>query len=335
MKKIAFAVMAVIAITSSIGSAVWPFPNFGTTGSGTPESITIGTSPVEGSSLIYIADDRGYFAMNGLNVTIRGYDTGRANVDMMKKGDADISVSSEYPLVTEAFKKESISVIGTIDKFQTQYIVGRKDRGIENTSDLKGKRVGVSRGTIREFYLGRFLNLHGISLKDVDIVNVPTLESADAIANGSVDAIIYYPPYIDTLKDQIGDKVVIWPAQSSQLTYEVIACRNDWAASHTETIGRLLGSLALAEQYTINHPEEAKAIVHKRLNFTDKYMAAVWPDHHYSLTLDQSLISAMEDEARWMIENNLTAEKQVPNFLDYIYEDGLKAIKPESVNIIR
>jgi NitT/TauT family transport system substrate-binding protein len=43
----------------------------------------------------------------------------------------------------------------------------------------------------------------------------------------------------------------------------------------------------------------------------------------------------MEDEARWMISNNLTQEKQVPDFLNYIYEDGLKAVKPEAVKIIR
>ncbi len=36
-----------------------------------------------------------------------------------------------------------------------------------------------------------------------------------------------------------------------------------------------------------------------------------------------------------MISNNLTTEKQVPDFLNFIYEDALKAIKPESVNIIR
>lgn len=42
----------------------------------------------------------------------------------------------------------------------------------------------------------------------------------------------------------------------------------------------------------------------------------------------------MEDEARWMIKNNLTSEKKTPNFLDYIYLDGLEKIKPESVNII-
>jgi hypothetical protein len=64
-------------------------------------------------------------------------------------------------------------------------------------------------------------------------------------------------------------------------------------------------------------------------------MAVVWPDSQFSLSLDQSFITAMEDEARWMIANNLTAEKQVPNFNDYVNEDALKALKPESVNIIR
>jgi NitT/TauT family transport system substrate-binding protein len=42
----------------------------------------------------------------------------------------------------------------------------------------------------------------------------------------------------------------------------------------------------------------------------------------------------MEDEARWMINNNLTAENQVPNFLDYIYMDGLETVKPGAVNMI-
>ena len=42
----------------------------------------------------------------------------------------------------------------------------------------------------------------------------------------------------------------------------------------------------------------------------------------------------MEDEVRWMISNSLTTEKQVLNFLGYIYEDGLRPVKPEAVNII-
>ena len=36
-----------------------------------------------------------------------------------------------------------------------------------------------------------------------------------------------------------------------------------------------------------------------------------------------------------MIKNNLTTEKTIPNFRDYIYTKVLEKIKPESVNIIR
>ena len=82
-------------------------------------------------------------------------------------------------------------------------------------------------------------------------------------------------------------------------------------------------------------PAEARAIVQKRRNYEDPYMAAVWPSYQYSLSLGQSLITAMEDEARWMIKNYLIAEKRGPDFLNYIYEDALKAIKPEAVNIVR
>ena len=107
---------------------------------------------------------------------------------------------------------------------------------------------------------------------------------------------------------------------------------------HTETVRRLLKSLQEAEDYLLRHPDEAKAIVQRlqrRLNYDDSYIASVWPQHQFTLSLDQTLIVAMKDEAQWMINNNLTSEKEIPDFVNYIYIDGLKTVKPEAVNIIR
>jgi hypothetical protein len=42
----------------------------------------------------------------------------------------------------------------------------------------------------------------------------------------------------------------------------------------------------------------------------------------------------MEDEGRWMIANNMTNASNVPDLRNYIYEDGLEAVRPGSVNII-
>jgi NitT/TauT family transport system substrate-binding protein len=332
MKKIVAAI-AVIAVLVLTGIGVWHFTSSQLAYSGMSEPITIGEFPYETSALIYIAEDLDIFSGNGLNVILRDYNSTPAAISGLLNDDVDISGSAEYTIVGDMFKKENISVIGCIDKFQTTYIIGRKDRGIVNVSDLKGKKIGVHRGGgIGEFYLGRFLDLHGISMQDVTPVDIPPSQWVQAITNGSVDALVG-GAYIDQIQKRLGSNIILWPAQSNQSGYWVMSCRDGWAASHPEQINRLLKSLDQAEVYTINHPDVAKAIVQKRMNYTDRYMATAWPDHQFSLSLDQSLLIAMNDEGRWMINNNLTNEKTLPYFRDYIYTKALEKVKPEAVNI--
>ncbi|MGA2107314.1 MAG: ABC transporter substrate-binding protein [Syntrophorhabdales bacterium] len=128
---------------------------------------------------------------------------------------------------------------------------------------------------------------------------------------------------------------ITWQVQSGQPVFGLIVAGNDWLAKHPQTIRRFWKALARAEGFLIRHPDEAKAIVQKRFNYDDAYVAAVWPGYQFSASLDESLILAMEDEARWMINSSVTMEKQVPDFLNYIHEDGLKEVRPDAVSIIR
>jgi ABC-type nitrate/sulfonate/bicarbonate transport system substrate-binding protein len=70
-----------------------------------------------------------------------------------------------------------------------------------------------------EFYLGRFLNLHGMDRRDVTIVDVRPPQLVNAIVNGDVDVIIRWQPYVNKIKNRLGNGTVIWPAQSDQLSY--------------------------------------------------------------------------------------------------------------------
>ncbi len=343
MSKKAVWGIAIVVLIALVGVGAWNFSNplsnlFSNpqiADSGALEPIVIRTTVQELAGLIYIAEDRGFFTQNGLNMTVSYCDTGLKCARGMADGEAEIAASAEYPVVGMVLNQEKISVICSIDKYQGQYIVGRKDRGIEHIADLRGKEIGVARGTMTEFYLGRFLYLNNISLQDVTLVNVQPSQFADTIGNGSVDAIIVPQVYLIPVEELLGESSVVWQAQSNQNAFGVLICRDDWIVSHPKTIDKLLKSLVQAENYVLSHPAESKAILQKRLNYTGEYMAKIRPLHQYSLTLDQSLITAMEDEGRWMIGNNLTNEGQLPNFLNYVYEDGLKAIKPVAVNIIR
>ena len=336
LKRFILVIIVIAAILAVVlGSMFYPNPRQGYTGK--MESITIGYSPFEQTALLWIAEDQHFFEANGLNVTLRKYDTGVGSLDGMLNGETDITVGvTEFPTVGRAFQKERIRIIGTIAKIEQIYLVGRKDRGIKNVSDLKGKRVGTTLRTIAHFYLGRFLTLHGMNMKDITLVDVKTpAEWVNAVANGDIDAIATAQPYANSAKERLGANAVIWPAQGNQPIFGLIVSTDEWITNHPEPVNRFLKSLVQAEEYAIRNPAEAKAIVQKRLNLDAVYMETVWSQDQFSLSLDQSLILAMEDEARWMISNNLTDEKKTPDFLNYIYLDGLNTIRPESVNIIR
>jgi NitT/TauT family transport system substrate-binding protein len=312
----------------------WYYTNSQVIYSGKTESITFGIQPDESAALVYIAEDQHFFAENGLNVTLRYYDNGADAVQGMANNEVDLSGSTEYPIVVEAFNNNNISIIWYDVKVQTMYCVGRKDLGVENVSDLNGKKIGLSFGTISEFYLGRFLYLHGMDPGDVDMVNLSPSQFVNATVTGNVDAIVCQQAYVNEIQQQLGNDTVIWPVQSNQPIFGVIACRDDWAAAHPETINRFLKALQQADTYMIYNPAKAETITQKNLNYSNAYMATVWPENQFSLSLDQSLVAAMEDEGRWMIANNLTTANTIPNYDNYIYTKGLDEINPEAVNII-
>ena len=231
MKRILIKALAVFAAVSS---------GFGCSGSSERmDSIVIAYSPFESVALLSIAEDQHFFSRNGLNVTSRKYDTGVGALDGMLNGEAEIAVgTNEFPLVGKAFQKERIRTIGSIAKSDFIYLIGRKDRGIAKVSDLKGKRVGTTLRTIAQFYLGRFLELHGMNMQDITLVDLKTpSEWVNSIVNGDIDAVVTAQPYANSVKDRLGDNAAVWSAQSSQPLYTQVISTDEWITKHPE-LGR-------------------------------------------------------------------------------------------------
>jgi ABC-type nitrate/sulfonate/bicarbonate transport system substrate-binding protein len=326
-------IIILLITTISLGVGSWSCAPKGY--SGKPESVTLGGLTTDADIMFFIAEDQHYFSENGINFTFKTYDTGVQTIADLLNNKLDIAGSTEYPLITNALAKENISIITNIDKSFVLDLIGLTDKGIKNVADIKGKRIGLPLGTINQFYLGRFLELNGMDIQDVSLVNQSPGQAVDALTNGSVGAVVTREPYETQIRKQYPNGIVSWSVQSSQAVYSVLICRNDWIKQNPDLVKRFMNSLAQAERYIAQHPTEAKAILQKRYQYSNDYITKIWPNNQFSLSLDQSLIVALEDEARWMIKNNLTVEKQVPFFNEYIYTDALKAVKPEAVNIIR
>jgi ABC-type nitrate/sulfonate/bicarbonate transport system substrate-binding protein len=129
--------------------------------------------------------------------------------------------------------------------------------------------------------------------------------------------------------------MVVWQAQNNQAVYGLLVGRQEWLAQRSSTVEQFLRALERAEAYILSSPDQAKEIVRARLGYESAYIDSVWSQHYFSLSLDFSLVIAMNDEAHWIVEHDATIVNEIPDFLESITTAGLDAVKPDAVNIIQ
>jgi len=298
-------------------------------------SITVGVPPLEQNALLYIAAEKRFFKRNGITVAIKDFPSGPAAIAATVSGLADIAETAEFPFVVAVMRGQQLRILAINDRFENDYLVGREDRGITTIPSLKGKRIGVTFGTITDFYLDRFLLLNGISSNQVAKVDVPPSAFVQSLLDGSVDAVVAWQPFVAEMLSQKRNAFAVWTVQSSQPVFGMVVCEGSWLSGHGKLAVAFLRSLAQAEEFLNSHPREARTIVAKTLNYSMDYMTGVWPQHEFSLTLGFSVIAAMEDEASWLVEKKLADQKQIPDFAGLIYRDGLNVVSRQSVNLMQ
>ena len=326
--------VAVIVVGGGIGSYFWLSQERAEKYTGEVEKINIGATSQELSTLIWIAKENGYFEENGLDATVKAYDTGIETKNALLTGEVDVADTVDFVISGLGLEEIDFKVLASIDTASIDYIIARKDKGIFSLSDLKDKKIGIKRGSSAEYYLGRTLLFNNLSLQDVELVAVHPPEMPDAIVQGEVDATITWHPHNYHIKNSLGDNAIVWSAQSGQDVYWVVFSKDEFVQKHPEKIKRLLNALIRAEEFVKHNNLEAKEIIAKRVNLDLPYIESVWSDFHFVVDLPQSMILVMEDQARWRIQNNLTDATETPNYLDYIYLDALEEVKPEAVTII-
>ncbi len=330
-KSIAIALSILIVIV--LGTGIWFTRNQPQRYKGPVEKITVAAGKT--AVLVYIAQHQGYFADHGLEVTIDTFQAGKLATDAMLAGEADISTASSSVLVSHSLERDDLRTFAGIATFQIQELVARTDHGIEQIDDLEGKRIGVTRKSGAEAALGRFLTLNGLSFQDVEIVDLKPQEIEDAMIKGEIDAALAWEPHVYNVKQALGDTVVSWPGDSDQDGIFMLITTADWLTDHPSVAERFLMALLQAEQYVKENTDEAKTFVQQQFDFEPGYLQSVWPKYLYTVGLHQAFILAMEDNARWRIENKLTDKTTVPSYLDFIYIDALEAVSPGAVTVIR
>jgi NitT/TauT family transport system substrate-binding protein len=285
--------------------------------------------------LVYFAQDNGYFSQNGLEVTLKTFPSGKIGCEQLEAGKVDIANFADFVLVDRVLGgTTSLRCVGAIAAADDHLLISRRDRGILAPADLRGRRIGAPSGTSAAFFLGRFLSFNDLVWKEVDFVDVSPVELEAALATGRVDAVMIWEQWAEKLKKQFGDNINSWPGQTGQKYYWLLVTTDAFLQARPMVVERLFRALDQAERFLKNHPDKKIEIVARWTDLNPDTVKAAFTRNACALSFDQSLLTILEDEARWMIRNKLTGQTVVPNYLGYMKVEALSRVKPQAVTII-
>ena len=298
------------------------------------EKLRIGIFPDPICALIYIGQEKGFFKRHGLEVSIQNYQAGAYAVSDLLESKVDVATAADYVLALQGFKREDLRGVGTISLFQSHEMVARKDRGIGKPEDLRGKVIGVPRGAATEFFLSTFLTFNNIHSREVHLVDLKPSEMVTALSEGKIDAASCFPPSTDEMRRNLTQNAISWPLQGGQDCYFLLITSEELIKTRPHVITNLLKGVLEAEAFLKKHEKEARKLIESTLNLDHEVLMSTWSKTHFRVGLDQALLTLMEDEARWAIQNRLVEAKKVPNYLNFLSLEGLMKVKPDAVGVI-
>ena len=155
--------------------------------------VTLGVEDSLLTGTVWIAEGMGYFEKEGLDLTIKEFDSGRLSFQAMLKDEGvDICTVAPTPIMFSSFDRQDFYIFSTfVYANEDIKVIANGSEGITAAADLKGKKIGTPAGTTGQFVAEVFLVNNGILPSEVEIIDISPSELPDALKNNEVDVIVH------------------------------------------------------------------------------------------------------------------------------------------------
>ena len=191
--------------------------------------------------------EKGYFAEEGLELNLVQFDAGPAEIAAMEQGSIDIAYIGKGA--------HKLCPNGTADILLLQHM-GDGDSiiglgGITKLEELKGKKVGYAAGTSSESILVAALESVGLTMDDVEAMNMNASNLTSAAMAGSIDAVAAWAPMSLTILAQVEGSVDICSNVDfpSMVTPGSWVVNPNWVKDHEEEAMKFVRAMYKAMDY--------------------------------------------------------------------------------------
>jgi len=291
---------------------------------------------------MFIGAEKGYFKRHGVDAKMLVVDTGTDMVNAMHDGRAQIGDMSTTTYLKAVHAGELFKVIGLIMNDATRdnaddplAIVTKKGRGIEKgkLSDLKNKKIGLARGQTSDEYFKMVLRRAKMKYSELTIENIwSQFGLAPALAEGKVDAVVSWEPYVTQVLTQVPDSYEVIRGGQHMSYVMVATAHGQTVESKPQLVKAIAAGLAQSSHFTRNNPDEAVEIFAKWVPGTDVAIGKkAIRNIKYDPRLSPNVLRAFENAEDEVLINTLPGAPRldVPNLFRPQFMTDVQKEHPE------
>ncbi|MFL6628186.1 MAG: ABC transporter substrate-binding protein [Vitreoscilla sp.] len=299
-----------------------------------PLTLAVSSGPV--SLPVYVAQARGLFKDEGLDLAVRTCASGRECYAWLADGQVDIATAAELQVATGATSRHDLAIVATISASSYQIkLVARRSAQIIEAPQIRGKRVGTVPGSSAQYFLDNWLVFNDIQPDAVHVVGLAPDQLVPALENRNVDAIVIWEPLAALAAQSLGGDAITFASPRVYTQHFNLVSARPTIARREADIERLLRALVKAQHIIRDEPAAARALLAERLHLAPAVAAAVMDGQDYRVRLDQSLVTTMQGEARWAARVGGGSGGAAVDVLRSIDPAPLQRVDPGAVGLVQ
>jgi ABC-type nitrate/sulfonate/bicarbonate transport system substrate-binding protein len=291
---------------------------------------------------MFIGAEKGFFKEHGVDASFRVVDTGTDMVNALHNGEAQVGDMSTTTYLKAVHAGNPFLVIGLIMNDATKdncdtplAIVTKKGRGIEagKLSDLKGKKIGLARGQTSDEYFKMVLRRAKMKYAELTIENIwSQFGLAPALAEGKVDAIVSWEPFVTQALTQVPDSYLVIRGGQHMSYVMVAVAHGPTVETKPAVIKSIAAGLAQSSYFTRKNPDEAVEIFAKWVPGTDVAVGKKSIKHiSFDPRMSPNVLRAFENAEDEVLINTLpgAARLDVPKLFRPEFMQAVEKEHPE------
>lgn len=283
------------------------------------QSLTIGYQ--KSALKLIVAKQNRMFEQAFPNVKVewKEFATGPQTLEALSAKSIDFGYTLDGSVVTALSEGKQLKYLGFEQAFNKDHaILVLRSNPVQNVNELKGKRIGLNKGSSAHIFLAEALKTANLTWTDIQPVWLEPAEARTALTKGKIDAWAVWEPYTSAT-ELSGMAKVIFDSGNSNKSYGFYLAQPELINNDPESAKKILNVLNQTDKWIDSHQQEASEILSKNITINLNVAAQVIgkkPMPNPVAPVTAEVVKSQQDISNFLVEwkilkNNIEPQKYV------------------------